>query len=241
MLNTDIAWRPLPGSQTLALSCPAHVIVYHGTRGPGKRVSSNTPVLTDSGWKNAGNVTYEDKLVALDGTYTEVTGIFPCVDRALYNVEFFDGAVVEADDEHRWLTLNCHTGYREGGFKVRTTKQLRTMSTRCAVPYLQGAIPGKQWQGPDPYLIGYIIANGTTGSKNVTIYSIDDEILEYVKNIHSWHIYEYEATARRGVCPAPQDLIWRNVLGHKVGDQKCIPPELLTADPETRLARPDGR
>ena len=29
-------WSPLKGSQTLALSCPAHVIIYHGTRGPGK-------------------------------------------------------------------------------------------------------------------------------------------------------------------------------------------------------------
>lgn len=31
-----IVWSPLPGSQTLAMSCPAHVIVFHGTRGPGK-------------------------------------------------------------------------------------------------------------------------------------------------------------------------------------------------------------
>lgn len=36
MFDTKIAWKPLPGSQTLALSCPADVIVYHGTRGPGK-------------------------------------------------------------------------------------------------------------------------------------------------------------------------------------------------------------
>ena len=36
MLDTRVAWRPLAGSQTLALSCPCHVIVYHGTRGPGK-------------------------------------------------------------------------------------------------------------------------------------------------------------------------------------------------------------
>ena len=36
MLDTEVAWRPLKGSQTLALSCPAHVIIYHGTRGPGK-------------------------------------------------------------------------------------------------------------------------------------------------------------------------------------------------------------
>lgn len=30
------AWRPLDGSQTLAMSCPASLILYHGTRGPGK-------------------------------------------------------------------------------------------------------------------------------------------------------------------------------------------------------------
>lgn len=31
-----IVWQPLPGSQTLALSCPAQIILYDGTRGPGK-------------------------------------------------------------------------------------------------------------------------------------------------------------------------------------------------------------
>jgi len=33
---TEAAWKPLPGSQTLAMSCPAKHILYHGTRGPGK-------------------------------------------------------------------------------------------------------------------------------------------------------------------------------------------------------------
>lgn len=31
-----IVWQPLPGSQVLALSCPAQDTLYHGTRGPGK-------------------------------------------------------------------------------------------------------------------------------------------------------------------------------------------------------------
>lgn len=34
--ENKVVWAPLPGSQTLAMSCPAHIIVYHGTRGPGK-------------------------------------------------------------------------------------------------------------------------------------------------------------------------------------------------------------
>lgn len=31
-----VVWTPLPGSQSLALSCPAHHILYEGSRGPGK-------------------------------------------------------------------------------------------------------------------------------------------------------------------------------------------------------------
>lgn len=31
-----VVWSPLVGSQTLSLSCPANVILSHGTRGPGK-------------------------------------------------------------------------------------------------------------------------------------------------------------------------------------------------------------
>lgn len=32
----NVGWQPLAGSQALALACPAHVILYEGTRGPGK-------------------------------------------------------------------------------------------------------------------------------------------------------------------------------------------------------------
>lgn len=32
----NIIWEPLPGSQSLALSCPCDEILYEGTRGPGK-------------------------------------------------------------------------------------------------------------------------------------------------------------------------------------------------------------
>lgn len=34
--GTKIVWEPLRGSQTLSLTCPANIVVFHGTRGPGK-------------------------------------------------------------------------------------------------------------------------------------------------------------------------------------------------------------
>lgn len=35
-IERKVVWRPLPGSQTLAMSCPANIVLFHGTRGPGK-------------------------------------------------------------------------------------------------------------------------------------------------------------------------------------------------------------
>jgi len=231
-----IIWEPLPGSQMLSLISPAQIILYHGSRGPGKDVSLNTPILTDSGWKLAGEITFNDKLVAKDGSYTNLLGIYPKKNRPLYNIEFQDGHIVEADEEHRWLSLNSKTGYREG-WKVRTTKELLKMKTPCSIPYLQGAIPGNKWTGCDPYLLGYLIANGTTGSNRITIYTIDDEILNYCRDKYSWTLHEIENyTARRAVCPASQEKQWRDILGHKISHDKFVPGEILKSDPETRLA-----
>jgi hypothetical protein len=36
LMEPTIAWKPLAGSQTLALSCPCNEILYEGSRGPGK-------------------------------------------------------------------------------------------------------------------------------------------------------------------------------------------------------------
>lgn len=34
--DANIVWKPLPGSQSLAIACPCNHILYDGTRGPGK-------------------------------------------------------------------------------------------------------------------------------------------------------------------------------------------------------------
>lgn len=35
-MSVNVVWKPLPGSQSLAISCPADEILFEGTRGPGK-------------------------------------------------------------------------------------------------------------------------------------------------------------------------------------------------------------
>lgn len=36
LIGVPVVWQPLPGSQELAVTCPADMILYEGTRGPGK-------------------------------------------------------------------------------------------------------------------------------------------------------------------------------------------------------------
>lgn len=233
--KSGITWSPQAGSQTEFMQCPLYEVLYHGTRGPGKRVSLCTPVLTDRGWIRAGEVTMSDRLVALDGSYASVEGIFPCRDRELFKVEFHDGATVLADAEHRWLVLNGKTGYREGGWKVRTTDQIRRASVPYSVPFLQGPIPGEEWDGVDPYMVGLMLGDGTMRSARVTLYSADDEILEFASSL-GWNRYKYDGQCGRAVCPEGMSAPWRDLLPGDLSGDKSVPDDLMGSDPDTRLA-----
>jgi hypothetical protein len=228
-----VGWAPMPGSQEAYLSCPVFEVLYHGTRGPGKRIANSTPVLTNRGWVAAGDVVMADKLVALDGSYTRIVDIFPCANRELFRVVFHDGAEILADAEHRWLVLNGKTGYREG-WKVRTTEQIRKASVPYSVPFMQGPLPGKKWDGVDPYMVGLLLGDGTMRSKQVTLYSADDQILEYAASL-GWLRYKYEGQCGRATCPSSSCEQWRRLLPRHMSGDKRVPRALMEADPSTRL------
>jgi len=179
-------WRPIGSAQSLAMSCPASEILFEGTRAGGKEISNDTPVLTDGGWKAAGDVTMVDKLAAIDGTLTDILGIYPHIQHQMYSVEFHDGTTIECGLAHRWLTKCAKNGNRDG-WKVRTTEDLLNPTLKVSVPYLTNAIQfGDKWEGKDPYALGLLLGDGTTGSSHVTLYSVDDEILDHMTNNHGW-------------------------------------------------------
>lgn len=115
---------PLPGSQQSFLSCPIYETLYHGTRGPGKAVAGDTPVLTNKGWIDASKVTMKHKLVAVDGSYTEIKGIHPQGERDLYRITFDDGTWVDCDDNHLWDVKQARYGKKDD-WRTRSTKHIR--------------------------------------------------------------------------------------------------------------------
>lgn len=93
-----VVWTPLPGSQTLAMSCPAHVIVYHGTRGPGKTDSQLMRFRRYVGqgygrhWRG---IIFDREYKNLDDLVSKSMRWFP---------EFKDGArFLSSKSDYRWV------------------------------------------------------------------------------------------------------------------------------------------
>lgn len=96
-----IAWRPLRGSQTLALSCPAHIILYHGTRGPGK---TDSQLMRFRRWVGAGfgrhwrGIIFDREYKNLDDLVSKSMRWFPNIGDASMKPRF-----LSSKSDYRWV------------------------------------------------------------------------------------------------------------------------------------------
>jgi hypothetical protein len=91
-------WAPLPGSQTLAMMCPAHTLLYHGTRGPGKtdaqlmRFRARVGLGYGNYWRG---VIFDKEYKNLDDLVSKSQRWFP---------QFEDGAkFLRSQGDYRWV------------------------------------------------------------------------------------------------------------------------------------------
>lgn len=96
-IEPRVVWKPLPGSQSLAISCPCHHILYEGTRGPGKTDSQlmffkkNVGVGYGRFWRG----------IIIDREYKNLDDLVSKSKRWFY--EFGDGAKFhESKADYRW-------------------------------------------------------------------------------------------------------------------------------------------
>ena len=84
---------------------PGQMIVVAARPAVGKALALDTPLPTPDGWTTMGDVRVGDYLIDANGKPTRVvaaTGVLhgrPC-----YEVEFSDGSVIIADENHQWQT-----------------------------------------------------------------------------------------------------------------------------------------
>lgn len=235
--------KPLTKNQGIAFDAHddgKHLFLY-GYAGTGKRILNTEKVLTDSGWKQVGEVTATDKLVAPDGSYTDILGIFPQDTGSIYDVKFEDGCSLKVDGEHLWSVRNIKTGYKnKSEFVVKTTNDLLKTPAKWSIPLLTGAAPGVKWNGVDPYIIGLLLGDGTMMGQHPTVYTPEPEIVSYLESL-GWKKYQYSKKSVWMVqATNAESKFGIDVLDAKTGKEKYVPQSLLDADPEARLALLQG-
>ncbi|WP_405159915.1 replicative DNA helicase [Nocardia sp. NBC_01499] len=118
---------------------PGQMIIVAARPGVGKALALDTPLPTPTGWTTMGEVRVGDKLLDANGHPTRVVAATDILtDRPCYEVEFSDGTVLVADEEHQWLTVARSPGSRAA---VRTTGDI-VHTLRSADDNLNHAVPG---------------------------------------------------------------------------------------------------
>ncbi len=148
--------------------------------GKGKCVWVESPIKTPTGWVRMGDVKVGDTITAWDGTPTKVTGVYPQGELPLYRVTFWDGRHVDACGEHLWQSfyVNTSVGNR---WKVRNTLEMKRLiempNPRVYIPLIESE-DGPDIELPlDPYTLGVILGDGSTGS-GLSVTKLDDFVFD---------------------------------------------------------------
>lgn len=155
---------------------PGQMIIVAARPGVGKALALDTPLPTPGGWTTMGRVSVGDRLLDAQGRPTTVVAATDVLtDRPCYEVEFNDGAVLVADEEHQWVADV------DAEQRLLTTRELRTY-VGCAVvrntkplelprkhfaygPYTVAALAGMAFD--DPEIVMRIDAEGPVDAMTV--------------------------------------------------------------------------
>lgn len=158
--------------------------------GLGKAQPLDAKIMTPTGWTTMGKLSIGDLVFGADGKPIKVTAIHPQGLKKVYRIRFSDRSSVESTKDHLWAV---NTPQRRWSKKPPQAKTLGEIMEKGLtdkygnklhfIPLLSA--PAQFTERPiplDPYLLGYLIANGCL--KNSVDVSIpDSEMVERLKTL----------------------------------------------------------
>ncbi|WP_420853109.1 replicative DNA helicase [Serinicoccus chungangensis] len=169
---------------------PGQMVIIAARPAVGKALALETPLPTPGGWTTMGEVTVGDELLGADGRPTSVVAATEVMhDRPCYEVEFSDGSVIVADEEHLWVTSTRaeRRGSRQDASSARTTGDIaRTMRCATAEGRLNHSVAlAAPLDLPEaqlvlsPYVLGVWLGDGESAGARFT--SADPEIVMHLE------------------------------------------------------------
>ena len=214
---------------------PGDMAIWAARLGQGKALANGTKVLTPRGYVPIDELTVGSRVTSSDGKATKVIGVFPQGVKQIFEVEFSDGSVIEACEDHLW---NVRVGTKP--WKVQTTgqvmKRLESGAQRCAVPTISGPAEFvEQRYLYDPYKLGLLLGDGCFRTTTLARFtSADEELIETFGDAVGYRQgYDVEL---RGVRKVIEGLgLWG-----KRSEEKFVPRDHLHASPRQRHALLQG-
>ncbi|MFE3227512.1 replicative DNA helicase [Nocardia sp. NPDC059228] len=182
---------------------PGQMIIVAARPGVGKALALDTPLPTPNGWTTMGEVRVGDELLDAQGRPTRVVAATEVMTgRPCYEVEFSDGAVIVADEQHQWLTetrssrrsaQQAATGYnryrnQKTFAEIRTTAEIAA-TVHCATADRRlnhSVVNCEALQLPDrellvpPYTLGAWLGDGSSACAQLM--SADPEVIHRIEN-----------------------------------------------------------
>lgn len=176
-----------------------NTIVSGGT-GSGKSHSVNTPIYTLNDGilsvKKIGEVKPGDIVIQRNGKSTKVTGIYPQGKKDVWEVYLKDGRLAECSADHQWTVAKESHGaivecvmttqemFEKGVIRIKNNKTGVRHQAKYWIPRVEAIESNKQYLPIDPWLLGYLIGNGSlSSSPGITFATTEQYVLERVKKL----------------------------------------------------------
>ena len=229
------------------------LIIIAGRPSMGKAQPLDAKVLTPDGWRRMGELRVGDELASIDGAPSFVAGVYPQGRRQVYRITFADGRSTECCAEHLW-----RVSYRDWEEpRVLSTERLIEMLSRKRyvkrlwIDTFSGQFGNDADLPLDPWLLGFLLGDGTLGGSSVRFSTSDEEMLAQVQGtagdelaITSAGRYDYRltqaggahATGVAGVKPNPVKAALQSLeLWDVTACEKYIPPAYMRASRDARV------
>ncbi len=232
---------------------PSDLVILAGRPSMGKAQPLDAKVLTQSGWKEMGELKIGEKLASIDGGNSEITGIFPQGEKEIYRITFSDGRSTECCAEHLWK-IN-YRDWQEA--KVVPTTKIISMLTkkryqgRVWIDTLSGDFGHDEKLPLDPWVLGALLGDGKLSGGSIIFSTASNEMLrllsqkngpEFVLNHagkYDHRIVQSQGHHRKGLATVSPNAIKEAIkklgLFNLNSEEKFIPEIYLTANRKARI------
>jgi replicative DNA helicase len=151
----------------------------------GKAQPLNAKIKTVDNWKLMKDIVVGDKLASIDGNESIVQGVYPQGEKDIYKVTFSDGRTVECCDEHLWQIgrWDWDNDRVYATWKIKELLKAKRNRRRFYVPEISGSFGVDKDIIINPWLLGFLIGDGSLTGNTIAFTTSDTEVLDKVNSI----------------------------------------------------------